>query len=59
MENKFMDTKDGRESRINWEIGIDPYTLLCMKQIKLMTTSRTAQGTQYYGDKWEGYPKER
>ena len=54
-----MDTKDGRESRINWEIGIDPYTLLCMKQIKLMTTSRTAQGTQYYGDKWEGNPKER
>ena len=54
-----MDPTDGRESGINWETGIDTYTLLCMKQIKLMTTSCTAQGTQYCGDKWEGNPKKR
>ena len=31
IENKFMDTKGERESGVNWEIGIDIYTLLCVK----------------------------
>ena len=31
VENKFMDTKGERESGVNWEIGIDIYTLLCVK----------------------------
>ena len=29
--NKCMETK--REEGMNWETGIDVYTLLCMKQI--------------------------
>ena len=28
-----MDTKGGRRGRMNWEIGIDIYTLLCIKEI--------------------------
>ena len=28
-----MDTKRGKEGGMNWEIGIDIYTLLCIKQI--------------------------
>ena len=35
VENKYMDTKEGRRGGMNWEIGIDLNTLLalCMKQI--------------------------
>ena len=41
-----MDTKREREGGMNWEIGIDIYTLLilCVKQITNETYS-TAQGT--------------
>ena len=28
-----MDTKGGRGGGMDWEIGIDMYTLLCIKQI--------------------------
>ena len=28
-----MDTKEERWSRMNWDIGIDIYTVLCIKQI--------------------------
>ena len=31
VENKLMDTKGGRRGRMNWEIGIDIYTLLCIE----------------------------
>ena len=33
VENKNMDTKGGRGSWMNWEIGTDTYTLLCIKYI--------------------------
>ena len=29
--NKHMDTKVGKEGGINWTVGIDMYTLLCIK----------------------------
>ena len=28
-----MDTKGGRGGRMDWKIGIDIYTLLCIKEI--------------------------
>ena len=28
-----MDTKCGREGGMNWEIGIDIYSLLCIKEL--------------------------
>ena len=31
VENKHMDTKEGKEGGINWKVGIDMYTLLCIK----------------------------
>ena len=31
VENKRMDTKGERGGGMNWEIGIDIYTLLCIK----------------------------
>ena len=31
IENKHVDTKRGREGRMNWKIEIDIYTLLCIK----------------------------
>ena len=38
VENKHMDTKGGKwwgagGGGMNWEIGIDIYTLICIKQI--------------------------
>ena len=30
-KQRLMDTQGGRGSGTNWEIGIDIYTLLCMK----------------------------
>ena len=31
-EPRYVDTGDGgREGRMNWEVGIDVYTLLCVK----------------------------
>ena len=33
VENKYMDTKSGRKGRMNWEIGINIYTLICIKYI--------------------------
>ena len=33
VQNKHMDTKVGMEGVMNWEIGIDIYTLMCLKQI--------------------------
>ena len=33
VENKSMDTKGDGGSGMNWEIGIDIYTLICIKQI--------------------------
>ena len=30
-ENKLMGTKEGRGDGIDWEIGIDIYTVLCIK----------------------------
>ena len=31
-EQRYVDTGDGgREGRMNWEVGIDVYTLLCVK----------------------------
>ena len=34
VENKRMDTKGGSEvGGMNWEVGIDIYTLICIKQI--------------------------
>ena len=32
-ENKCMDTKGGWGGGMNWEIGIDTYTLICIKWI--------------------------
>ena len=32
-EKKNMDTKGGRGSWMNWEIGTDTYMLLCIKYI--------------------------
>ena len=32
-ENKLMDTKEGRGDGLDWEIGIDIYAVLCIKQI--------------------------
>ena len=31
--HKLMGTKRGRENGMNWEIGIDIYTILCIKGI--------------------------
>ena len=31
IENKCTDTKRGRRCGMNWETGIDIYTLLCIK----------------------------
>ena len=31
VEDKLMDTKGERGGGMNWEIGIDIYTLLCIK----------------------------
>ena len=31
VENKLMVTKGGSGGGMNWEIGIDTYTLLCIK----------------------------
>ena len=31
VENKRMDTKGGREGGMKWEIGINIYSLLCIK----------------------------
>ena len=33
LENKYMDTKRGRKGGMNWESGIDIYTLICIKYI--------------------------
>ena len=36
VENKRMDTKGGKRGgggRMNWEVGIDIYTLICIKSI--------------------------
>ena len=35
VENKHMDTKGGKQGGggMNWEIGIDMYTIICIKQI--------------------------
>ena len=35
VENRHIDTKGNGDDRMNWEIGIDTYTLLtlCIKQI--------------------------
>ena len=50
IENKCMDTKGERVGGgMNWEIGIDIYTLLilCIKQITNENIQYIAQGTQY------------
>ena len=31
VENKCTDTKVGKECEMNWKIGIDMHTLLCIK----------------------------
>ena len=59
--NKSMDTKGERWGGMNWESGIDIYTLLilCIKY-KLMRTYCIAQGTllnALWLPKWEGNPK--
>ena len=49
VEDKLMVTKEGRRGGgTNWEIGIDIYTLLCIKQItnKNLLYS-TGNSTQY------------
>ena len=33
LENNLIDTKRERADQMNWEIGIDIYTLLCIKQV--------------------------
>ena len=33
IENKCMDTKQGKEDGMNWETGTDIYTLLCVTYI--------------------------
>ena len=33
IENKHMDIKRGWRGGMNWEIGTDTYTLLCIKQV--------------------------
>ena len=33
VENRCKDTKEGRDGGMNWEFGIDIYTLLCIKWI--------------------------
>ena len=33
MQNKVLDTNRGRESGMNWDIGINMHTLLCIKYI--------------------------
>ena len=37
VENKHMDTKRGIRSGMNWEIGMDIHTLLCVKSTSLVT----------------------
>ena len=32
VENKLIEMKGEREGVVNWEIGTDIYTLLCIKQ---------------------------
>ena len=34
IQNGCVDTEGGREDGVNWEIGIDRNTVLCIKQIK-------------------------
>ena len=49
VEKKSMDTKGGKRGRgINWEIGIDVYTLLYIKQITNKDLQySTGNSTQY------------
>ena len=56
VENKLTDTKGGMEGEMNWEIGIDVYTLLCIKYITnenlLYSTGNSTQCSVV--TKWEG-----
>ena len=61
LENKCMDTKRGKEGGMNWEIGIDIYTLLIL-YIKWITSETycIAQGTllsALWSPKWERTPR--
>ena len=46
-ENKYMDTKGEKGSGMNWEIAINIYTLLCIKQTtndnRLYSTGNSTQ----------------
>ena len=43
VENKLMVTKGDRRDGTNWEIGIDTYTLLCIKQLMRTWVSLVGQ----------------
>ena len=60
-ENKHRDIKRGRRGRMNWEIGTNIYTLLCIKQVtsaNLMYIQGTLLGSQWW-PKWEGNQERR
>ena len=39
IENKCMDTKEGRRGGTNWEIGIDINILLCIKSLQMVAAA--------------------
>ena len=59
--SKVMDTKVGRGSEMNWEIGIDIYTRLCIKDITNENLPySTGSSTQcLWWPEWEGNLKKR
>ena len=56
-----MGTRGGRSNGMNWDIGIDIYTLLCMKQITnenlLYSTENSTNVLWWYN--WRGNPKKK
>ena len=64
VKNKRMDTKGLRRGGMNWETGIDKYTLLTLRSVnrKLMTACTAAQETlpkTLWWPQWEGRQKGR
>ena len=61
VENKGMDTTWGKVGKMNWEIGIEVYILLCLKRItnKSDSIARKALLSFCWWPKREGNPKTR
>ena len=57
VNNKYKDVKEGKQLRMNWEIGIDIYTLVCADKNEnlLHSTGSSSQRKP----KWEGNLKRR